>query len=103
MKDKDRNDLYIIGDTKLLEFTSLLQNKSNNVISASTITLNNCILSPERPETSPLPDTVSLLKQISEANMPEVRGNLKKVNVFQIFKFIFPLFTFITYTLLLFS
>lgn len=38
--------------------------------------------SPERPGTRPLPATALLLKQISEANMSEVRGDLK-VNVFR--------------------
>lgn len=51
--------------------------------------------SPERPGTRPLPATAFLLKQISEANMPEVRGDLtKKSQCFR--KFLACLFFLIT-------
>ncbi|VBB25707.1 unnamed protein product [Acanthocheilonema viteae] len=80
MKNKDDNDSYITGDTKLFEFTN-----SNNDMSkryhisfhpnASTMTLNDNVPSPERPGTRPSPATAFFLKQISEANNMSETGH----------------------------
>ncbi|KAK6112486.1 hypothetical protein QQG55_47890 [Brugia pahangi] len=89
IKDKDESDPYIIGDAKLLGFADPFQGNSNNCISkhqipcypnASVMTLKENMPSPERPGTRPSPATAFLLKQISEANVPESGQFYEKIS-----------------------
>lgn len=89
-KDEEYNDPYVVGDEKLREFSDKLRNNSRSGISkhipyhsnASATTLNENMPSPERPGTRPLPATAFLLKQISDANMLEVRNDSDRLSFF---------------------
>uniref|UniRef100_A0A915PN09 RRM domain-containing protein n=1 Tax=Setaria digitata TaxID=48799 RepID=A0A915PN09_9BILA len=80
--EEDSDSSYIIDDKTLFELANSFQNSSiisRNISggrirfypNTSKTTLKENMPSPERPGTRPSPATAFLLKQISEANMPE--------------------------------
>uniref|UniRef100_A0AAF5PKF5 Uncharacterized protein n=1 Tax=Wuchereria bancrofti TaxID=6293 RepID=A0AAF5PKF5_WUCBA len=81
--------MTVIRIRKLLGFTDPFQGDSTNCISkhqipyypnASVMTLKENMPSPEQPGTRPSPATVFLLKQISEANVPEISQFYEKIS-----------------------
>ncbi|EJW75776.1 hypothetical protein WUBG_13314 [Wuchereria bancrofti] len=81
--------MTVIRIRKLLGFTDPFQGDSTNCISkhqipyypnASVMTLKENMPSPEQTGTRPSPATVFLLKQISEANVPEISQFYEKIS-----------------------